>query len=109
VSFCRALNYPARYVCGYLPDINVPFDPAIMDFHAWFEVYMDGAWHTFDARHNRPRTGRVQIAQGRDAVDVALSTVYGSAQLREITVWADQVDDNQRLDSVSIESSESHE
>ena len=109
VSFCRALNYPARYVSGYLPDINVPYDPAPMDFHAWFEVYMEGTWHTFDARHNRPRTGRVQIAQGRDAVDVALSTIYGSAQLREITVWADQVDDNQRLDSVSIESSESHE
>ena len=108
VSFCRALNYPARYVCGYLPDINVPFDPAPMDFHAWFEVYIEGAWHTFDARHNRPRTGRVLIATGRDAVDVALSTVYGGSQLTEIRVWADQVDDQQRLNSVSLESSDSH-
>jgi transglutaminase-like putative cysteine protease len=108
VSFCRALNFPARYVCGYLPDINVPFDPSPMDFHAWFEVYMDGAWHTFDARHNRPRTGRVLIARGRDAVDVALSTVYGSAQMSTIQVWADEVDDQQRLTSLSLEGSAPH-
>lgn len=94
VSFCRALNFPARYVCGYLPDINVPFDPAPMDFHAWFEVYMDGEWRTFDARHNRPRTGRVMIAWGRDAVDVAFATLFGNAQLKGFKVWADQVDDN---------------
>lgn len=104
VSFCRALNYPARYVCGYLPDINVPVDPSPMDFHAWFEVYMEGAWRTFDARHNRPRTGRVLIARGRDAVDVALSTVYGSAQMSTIQVWAEQVDERQRLNSSSMES-----
>jgi len=109
VSFCRALNYPARYVCGYLPDINVPFDPAPMDFHAWFEVYMDGEWHTFDARHNRPRTGRVLIARGRDAVDVALATVYGIAQMMTIQVWADQVDEGQRLNTLPIESSVPHE
>jgi transglutaminase-like putative cysteine protease len=105
VSFCRALNFPARYVCGYLPDINVPFDPAPMDFHAWFEVYMDGAWRTFDARHNRPRTGRVLIGRGRDAVDVALATVYGSAQLVGIRVWADQVDDNLRLSDMPLRNS----
>ncbi len=108
VSFCRALNFPARYVCGYLPDINVPIDPAPMDFHAWFEVYMEGEWRTFDARHNRPRTGRVLIARGRDAVDVALATVYGSAQLMTMQVWAEQVDEQQQLHSLSIESSESH-
>ncbi len=68
-----------------------------MDFHAWFEVYMDGLWFTFDARHNRPRTGRVLIARGRDAVDVAFSTVYGRAQLINLYVWADQVDRNMRL------------
>jgi len=106
VSFCRALNYPSRYVCGYLPDIGVPYDPAPMDFHAWFEVYMNGTWHTFDARHNCPRTGRVMIANGRDAVDVALSTVYGNALLSEIKVWADQVDEQQRLAPLSIESSQ---
>lgn len=93
VSFCRALNFPARYVCGYLPDINVPPDPAPMDFHAWFEVYMNGAWHTFDARHNRPRTGRVLIAAGRDAVDVAFATIYGGSTLDHFEVWADEVDE----------------
>jgi transglutaminase-like putative cysteine protease len=98
VAFCRALNYPARYVCGYLPDIGVPPDPSPMDFHAWFEVYMDHAWRTFDARHNIPRTGRVFIASGRDAVDVALSTVYGNAQLASLQVWADEVPDDYRLE-----------
>ncbi|MBX3080127.1 MAG: transglutaminase family protein [Anaerolineae bacterium] len=97
VSFCRALNFPARYVCGYLPDINVTPDPSPMDFHAWFEVYMDNMWHTFDARHNRPRTGRVVIARGRDAVDVAFATIYGSAQLTSFTVWAEQVQENAHL------------
>ena len=91
VSFCRALNIPARYVCSYLPDIGVEPDPTPMDFHAWFQVYLDGDWRTFDARHNRERTGRVMIAYGRDAVDVALSTSYGSAQLADIKVWADEV------------------
>ncbi len=94
VSFCRALNIPARYVCSYLPDINVEPDPTPMDFHAWFEAYLDGAWRTFDARHNRQRTGRVMIAYGRDAVDVSLSTSYGSAQLTGMKVWADEVDES---------------
>jgi transglutaminase-like putative cysteine protease len=91
VTFCRALNYPARYVCGYLPDINVPIDPVPMDFHAWFEVFMGGTWHTFDARHNRHRTGRTLIGSGRDAVDVAFATIFGGAQLVNMAVWADQV------------------
>jgi transglutaminase-like putative cysteine protease len=109
VSFCRALNFPARYVCGYLPDINVPFDPTPMDFHAWFEVYLDGLWFTFDARHNRPRTGRVLLARGRDAVDVAFSTVYGSAQLISLNVRADQVDEHWRLSFMSPERNAPHE
>jgi transglutaminase-like putative cysteine protease len=100
IAFCRALNFPARYVCGYLPDINVAYDPAPMDFHAWFEVYIDGLWCTFDARHNYPRIGRVPIARGRDAVDVAFSTVYGSTQLVSMKVWADQVDELLSLSSV---------
>ena len=103
VSFCRALNFPARYVCGYLPDINVPFDPTPMDFHAWFEVYIDGAWRTFDARHNIPRTGRVLIARGRDAVDVAFSTLYGSGTLVTFKVWADQVDDQLTLSAAPLQ------
>ncbi|MFV9504658.1 MAG: transglutaminase-like domain-containing protein [Oscillochloridaceae bacterium umkhey_bin13] len=90
VMFCRALSIPARYVCGYLPDINVPVNPEPMDFHAWFEAYLGGAWHTFDARHNRPRTGRVVIARGRDAVDTAILTSYGASALTGMTVWANE-------------------
>jgi transglutaminase-like putative cysteine protease len=91
ISFCRALNIPARYVCGFLPDVDVEVNPIPMDFHAWFEAYLDGAWRTFDARHNVPRVGRVVIARGRDAVDCAWSTVFGNAQLVNFTVWADEV------------------
>lgn len=97
VVFCRALNIPARFVAGYLPDINVPPDYRPMDFHAWFEAYLDGDWRTFDARHNRPRTGRVLIAYGRDAVDAAFSTVYGGAKLTHMKVWADEVSDDFHL------------
>lgn len=92
VSFCRALNFPARYVCGYLPDIVVPVNSTPMDFHAWFEVFIDGIWCTFDARHNTPRIGRVLVARGRDAIDVAFATLYGGAQMTTLKVWADQVD-----------------
>jgi transglutaminase-like putative cysteine protease len=91
IIFCRALNIPARYVCGYLPDIAVPLDPSPMDFHAWFEAYVGGAWRTFDARHNVPRIGRVVVARGRDAVDAALATSYGISQLTRMEVWADEV------------------
>ncbi len=90
VSFCRALNIPARYVCGYLPEIGVTPAPTPMDFHAWFEVYLGGAWRTFDARHNIPRTGRVVIGTGQDAADTAFSTIYGQTQLHSMRVWADQ-------------------
>lgn len=106
VSFSRALNFPARYVCGYLPDINVPFDPTPMDFHAWFEVFIDGAWRTFDARHNYPRVGRVLIARGRDAVDVAFATIYGSSRLESIKIWADQVKETVRLSALVPESTQ---
>jgi len=98
VMFCRAMNIPARYVCGYLPDIGVPYDPNPMDFHAWFEAYVGGAWRTFDARHNKPRIGRVLIARGRDAVDTAILTSYGLSTLTSISVWADQVDEAITLD-----------
>lgn len=92
VAFCRSLNIPARYVCGYLGDIGVPVTDTPMDFHAWFEAWIDGAWRTFDARHNTPRTGRVLIATGRDAADVAFTTSFGAARLTRMQVWADQVD-----------------
>jgi transglutaminase-like putative cysteine protease len=98
MMFCRAMNIPARYVCGYLPDIAVPYNPIPMDFHAWFEAYLDGSWRTYDARHNTPRIGRVLIARGRDAVDAAFLTSYGPSTLTGFTVWADEVDEAVTLD-----------
>lgn len=91
ISFCRALNIPARYVFGYLPDIDVPIDPAPMDFAAWMEVWLGGRWWTFDPRNNQHRPGRVVIGRGRDAVDVAMVTIYGAATLTGMTVRADEV------------------
>ncbi len=90
VTFCRALNIPARYVFGYLPDIGVPPPYAPMDFCAWMEVYLAGRWWTFDPRNNEPRIGRVLIGRGRDALDVAMVTAYGSPRLAKMTVWADE-------------------
>lgn len=92
VAFCRALNIPARYAYGYLGDIDVPADPVPMDFHAWFEAWIEGEWRTFDARHNKPRVGRVLIATGRDAADVAFTTSFGAARLSSMTVWADRAE-----------------
>jgi transglutaminase-like putative cysteine protease len=91
VSLCRCMNIPARYCTGYLGDIGVPRDPAPMDFSAWFEVFLAGRWYTFDARHNHPRMGRIAIARGRDAADVAISTTFGSAALARFTVVTDEV------------------
>jgi transglutaminase-like putative cysteine protease len=91
ITFCRALNIPARYVFGYIPDIGVelsqPPDP--MDFAAWFEAYLGGRWHTFDARNNTPRIGRVVVGRGRDAVDVALITSFGPLTLTGFEVTAE--------------------
>ena len=81
IALCRCLNIPARYATGYLGDIGVEPIDAAMDFSAWFEVYLGGRWRTFDARHNRPRIGRIVMAYGRDATDVAISTAFGSARL----------------------------
>ena len=91
VTFCRALNIPARYVFGYLPDINVPPATEPMDFCAWIEVFLDGAWWTFDPRNNQRRVGRALIARGRDALDVAMISTYGGPALTSMTVWADEV------------------
>jgi transglutaminase-like putative cysteine protease len=98
VAFCRALNIPARYTFGYLPDIAVEPPDVPMDFHAWFEAYLGGRWYTFDARHNVPRIGRVVIGRGRDAVDVAMATQYGSSRLNSMTVWSDEVAAETSLD-----------
>jgi len=86
ITLCRCLNIPARYCTGYLGDIGVPVDPAPMDFSAWFEVFIGGRWFTFDARHNEPRIGRVLIARGRDAADVAISTTFGANVLKSFNV-----------------------
>ena len=96
VTLCRCMNIPARYCTGYLGDIGVPRDPAPMDFSAWFEAYLGGCWFTFDARHNHPRVGRIVIAQGRDAADVAISTGFGFTQLARFTVITEEVADGER-------------
>jgi transglutaminase-like putative cysteine protease len=91
VAFCRCMNIPARYCTGYLGEIGMtpPYGP--MDFAAWFEVFLGGRWYTFDARNNIPRIGRVLIARGRDAADVALSNAFGENTLASFRVWTDEV------------------
>ncbi len=91
VTLCRCMNIPARYCTGYLADIGIPPPHAPMDFAAWLEVYLGGAWHTFDPRNNAPRIGRVLVARGRDAADVALATTFGPNELQGFRVWADEV------------------
>lgn len=98
VAFCRALNIPARYTFGYLPDIAIEPPDVPMDFHTWFETYIGDRWYTFDARHNMPRVGRIVIGRGRDAVDVALSTSYGGARLPKFAVWSDEMTDDPPLE-----------
>jgi transglutaminase-like putative cysteine protease len=93
LSFCRALNMPARYVFGYLPEIEVAPLPEPMDFAAWIEVYLDSAWYTFDPRNNEARKGRIVIGRGRDALDVAMVTTFGGPVLERMEVWAEEVDE----------------
>jgi transglutaminase-like putative cysteine protease len=91
LSFLRALNIPARYVFGYLPDMDVPPAPEPMDFAAWIEVWLGGRWYTFDPRNNAHRKGRVLIGRGRDALDVAMVTTFGGPVLEQMEVWAEEV------------------
>lgn len=91
VTLCRALNIPARYATGYLGDISVPASPSPMDFSAWFEVFLEDRWWAFDARHNEPRLGRVLMATGRDASDVAITTSFGVANLTHFTVVSEEL------------------
>jgi transglutaminase-like putative cysteine protease len=114
-AFCRALNIPARYTFGYLPDIAVDPPDVPMDFHAWFEAYVGGQWYAFDARHNVPRIGRVVIGRGRDAVDVAMTTSYGPQRLAQMMVWAEEVvpgsaedNDADELEAVDTASTATH-
>ena len=91
IAFCRCMNIPARYCTGYLGDIGMPPPYGPMDFAGWFEAYVGGAWHTFDPRNNIPRIGRVLIARGRDATDVAISNTFGPNTLASFTAWTDEV------------------
>ena len=97
ISFCRCMNIPARYATGYLGDICVPPVPLPMDFSAWFEVFLEDRWWVFDARHNERRVGRVLMAVGRDAADVALTTIFGQHRLSKFVVWTDELKETQSL------------
>ena len=90
ITLCRCMNIPARYCTGYLGDIGIPPAPEPMDFSAWFEAYLGGRWYTFDARHNTPRIGRILMAHGRDATDVALSTSFGVTRLASFDVHTEE-------------------
>jgi transglutaminase-like putative cysteine protease len=91
IALCRCLNIPARYCTGYLGDIGMPPPYGPMDFAGWFEAWLGDRWYTFDARNNMPRIGRVLIARGRDACDVALSSTFGPNTLESFKVWTDEV------------------
>ncbi|MEI2773758.1 MAG: transglutaminase family protein [Candidatus Competibacter sp.] len=93
ITLCRCLNIPARYCTGYLGDIGVPVSPD-QDFSAWFEAYLGGRWYTFDPRNNTPRIGRVLMAYGHDAADVALLTSFGPSRLDRFTIWTDEVSED---------------
>ncbi len=94
ITLCRCLNIPARYCTGYLGDIGVPPVDAPMDFAGWMEAYVGGAWHTFDPRNNQRRIGRILVARGRDAADVAITTTFGPNQLQSFRVWTDEVNES---------------
>lgn len=91
VALCRCMGIPARYCTGYMGDIGIPPEPFPMDFSGWFQAYLSGKWFTFDARHNTPRIGRILMATGRDAADVALSTSFGRMELKKFVVVSDEV------------------
>jgi transglutaminase-like putative cysteine protease len=93
ITFCRSMNIPARYCTGYLSDLGTPPPFAVGDFAAWFEVWIGGRWHIFDPRNNVPRKGRVLIARGRDAADVAIATTFGPNTLESFRVWTDEIPD----------------
>jgi transglutaminase-like putative cysteine protease len=95
IAFCRCMNIPTRYVNGYMGDIGVPITGP-MDFSAWMEVFLEGRWHTFDPRNNRPRIGRIVVAYGRDAADVPLIHSFGPHILESFLVWTDPIADAER-------------
>jgi transglutaminase-like putative cysteine protease len=91
LTLCRCMNIPARYCTGYLGDIGVPVPDLPMDFAGWFEAFLDGQWYTFDPRNNTPRIGRILMARGRDAADVAIATSFGPNTLAGFKVWTDEI------------------
>ena len=91
IAFCRCMNIPARYCTGYLSDLGTPLPYPPGDFAAWFEAWIDGRWHLFDPRNNVPRIGRVLMARGRDASDVAIATTFGPNTLESFKVWTDEI------------------
>lgn len=101
ITFCRCMGIPARYATGYLGDIQVPLLPP-MDFSAWFEVFLGGQWHTFDARNNQPRVGRILMARGRDAADVALTTTFGKHVLEKFDIWADEISESELVEVLAV-------
>jgi transglutaminase-like putative cysteine protease len=101
VALCRCMNIPARYCTGYLGDIGIAPIPGPMDFSAWFEVYLGGAWRTFDARHNARRIGRILMAYGRDAADVAITTSFGTTWVARFDVIAEEVTDDRYTESAA--------
>jgi transglutaminase-like putative cysteine protease len=103
VAFCRAMNIPSRYCTGYLGDIAVPPSADPMDFSGWFEVYLSGGWHTVDPRNLVPRVGRVLIARGRDAADVAITTTFGPNILTHFRVWTDELPGEQPAAGVTAD------
>jgi transglutaminase-like putative cysteine protease len=86
IGLTRSLRIPARLVVGYLYQL----DP--MDMHAWFEAFVGGRWYTFDATQDAPRGGRIVVAYGRDAADVAFISNYGPLEMGEMVVTVEQVD-----------------
>jgi transglutaminase-like putative cysteine protease len=94
IAFCRCMNIPARYCTGYLGDMGTLPPYGVGDFAAWIEVYLGGEWHIFDPRNNVPRIGRVLLARGRDAADVAIATTFGPNTLESFRVWTDEVPEN---------------
>ncbi len=101
IAMCRCMNIPARYCTGYLGDIGVQASPEPMDFAGWMEAYIGGRWHTFDPRNNQRRIGRILIARGRDAADVAISTTFGPNHLQSFRVWTDEVTAAQQQNAVA--------
>jgi transglutaminase-like putative cysteine protease len=102
IAFCRCMNIPARYCTGYLSDVGTLPPFGVGDFAAWFEAWIGGRWHMFDPRNNVPRIGRVLMARGRDAADVAIATTFGPNTLERFQVWADEIGDSPKTEATGI-------